>query len=61
MIKQCVCALVCVCVLGAQLCPTLWNRMSGSPPASFVCGILQARVLEQVAVQFSRGSSQPWD
>ena len=32
-----------------------------SPPASSVHGILQARILEWVAVPFSRGSSQPRD
>ena len=29
-----------------QLCPTLWDPMDCSPPASPVCGILQARILE---------------
>ena len=43
-------------VKGAQLCPTLCNPMD-----STVHGILQARVLEQVAFPFSRGSSQPRD
>ena len=32
-----------------------------SPPSSFVNGILQAWVLEWVAISFSRGSSQPRD
>ena len=44
-----------------QLCPTLWDPMDCSPPGSSVHGILQARVLEWVAVLFSRGSSQPKD
>ena len=49
-------------VLVAQLwCPTLCNTMSHSPPGSSVPGILQARILEWVAIPFSRGSSQPWD
>ena len=43
----------------AQLCLTLCDPMDDSPPGSSVLGILQARVLEQVAVFFSRGSSQP--
>ena len=30
--------------------------MDRSPPDSFVHGILQARILEQVAISFSRGS-----
>ena len=51
--------LVCVCVLVAQLCLTLCNPMDRSPPGSSVHGILQARILEWVAVPFSRGSSQP--
>ena len=32
-----------------------------NPPGSFVCGILQARTLERVAISFSRGSSPPRD
>ena len=32
-----------------------------SPPGSSVHGIFQARVLEWVAISFSRGSSQPRD
>jgi len=31
------------------------------PPGSSVHGILQARILEGVAIHFSRGSSQTWD
>ena len=30
-------------------------------PGSFVQGIFRARILEWVAISFSRGSSQPWD
>ena len=33
--------------------------MDGSPPGSFVHRILQVRILEWVAILFSRGSSQP--
>ena len=36
-----------------QLCQTLCNPMDGSPPGSPVPGILQARVLEWVAISFS--------
>ena len=32
-----------------------------SPPGSSIHGILQARILEWVAISFPRGSSQPWD
>ena len=35
--------------------------MDCGPPGSSVHGILQARVLEWVAIPFSRGSSQPGD
>ena len=48
-------------VLIAQSCPILWNLMGCSPPGSSVCGILQARTLEWIAIPFSRGSSQPRD
>ena len=48
-------------VLGAQLCLTLCDPMDCSPPGFSVPGILQARILEWVAVPSSRGSSQPRD
>ena len=44
-----------------SLYPTLCNPMDCSPPGSSVCGILQARILECVAMPFSRGSSRPRD
>ena len=40
-----------------QLCSTLCNPMDCSLPGSSIYGILQARVLEWVAISFSRGSS----
>ena len=43
----------------AQSCPTLCDPMDCSLPGSSVPGILQARILEWVAVSFSRESSQP--
>ena len=43
----------------AQSCPTLCNPMNFSPPGSSLHGILQARVLEWVAITFSRVSSRP--
>ena len=46
-------------VLVTQLCLTLRNPMDCSPPGSSVHGILQARILEWVAIPFSRGSSWP--
>ena len=45
----------------AQSCPTLCDPTYCSPPGSSVHGILQARILEWVAISFSRGSSQPRD
>ena len=47
---------VCVCLI-AKLCPTFCDPMNYSPPASSVHGILQARILERVAIPFSRGFS----
>ena len=44
-----------------QSCHTLCDPMDCSPPGSSVHGILQARILEWVAISFSRRSSQPRD
>ena len=44
-----------------QSCPTLCDPMDWSPPGFPIHGILQARILEWVAISFSRGSSQPRD
>ena len=52
---------VCVCAKSLQLCVTLCNLMDCSPPGSPVHGISQGRILEWVAIFFSRGSSQPRD
>ena len=43
----------------AQSCPTFCDPMDCSPPDSSIHGILQARILEWVAISFSRDSSQP--
>ena len=40
---------------------SLWPGLDYSPPGSSVHGILQARILEWVAIPLSRGSSQPRD
>ena len=48
-----------VTVFIAQLCPTLCNPMDCSLPGSSVSGILQAKILEWVAIPFSKGSSKP--
>ena len=44
-----------------QSCPTLCDPMDYSLPGSSVHGIFQARVLERVAISFSRGSSRSRD
>ena len=41
-----------------QLYSTLYDPMDSSPPGSSVHGILKGRVLEWVAISFSRGSSE---
>ena len=54
----------CPCVRGCpvtQLCLTLCDPLDCSPPGTAVHGILQARMLEWVAIPFSRGSLQPRD
>ena len=48
-------------VLVAQSYPSLCDPLDCSPPGSSVLGILQARILEWVAIPFTRGSSQPRD
>ena len=52
------CAVLC---LVAQSYLTLFNHMDCSPPGSLSLGILQARILEWVAMPASRGFSQPKD
>ena len=53
--------LMCVLCPVAQSCPTLCDPVDYCPPGSSVHGILQARILEWVAMPSSRGSSQPRD
>ena len=49
---------VCLCLcLVAHLWPTLCNPLDCSLPGSSVHGIFQARILEWVAIFFSKGSS----
>ena len=45
----------------AYLCLTLCDPMDCSQPGSSVHGVVLARILEWVAILFSRGSSQPQD
>ena len=51
----------CAVCLVTQSCLTLCNPRDCSPPGSSVQWILQARILEWVAMPFSRGSSLPRD
>ena len=44
-------------VLVARLSPTLRHPVDCSLPGSSIHGILQARILEWIAILFSRGSS----
>ena len=44
------------CCLVAKSCPTVCDPMDYSPPGSSVHGIFQARMLECIAIPFSRGS-----
>ena len=43
----------------AQLCPIPCDSMDRSPPGSSVHGVLQARILEWVAIPFSRDLPDP--
>ena len=52
---------ILVKVLVSQACLNLCNPMDCRLPGSSVHGILQARILEWVAIPFGRGSSQPKD
>ena len=60
-VRECVCVHACTCLARLTLC----DPMDCSPPGSSVHGILQARILERVAIpfciSFSRGSSRPRD
>ena len=48
-----------MCVLVTELCPTLCDPVNYSPPASSVHGIFKARILEWVAIPFSRDLPNP--
>ena len=52
---------MCLHAKSLQLCPTLCNPMDCSPPGFSVHGILQARILEWVAMLSSMAFSQPRD
>ena len=51
----CVCVCVCMCgYSGAQSCPTLCKPMDCSLPGSSVHGVFQAKILEWVAISYSK-------
>ena len=50
-----------LCVLVTQLCLALCDPTDYSLPGFSVRGTLQARILEWIAILFSRGTSQPRD
>ena len=52
---------VLCCAKLLQSCPALCDPMDCSLPGSSVHGVLQARILEWVAMPSSRGSSRPRD
>ena len=50
---------LCVCVLAIQSCPTLCNPVDVSLPGSSIHGILQASILEWLAIPVSRDPPDP--
>ena len=59
-IKMCLTSLILACLV-TQSYPTLCDPMDRIPPGSSIHGILQARILEWVAMPSFMGSSQPRD
>ena len=57
--NKCVSLITSLRAQSLESCPTICNPTDCSPPGSCVHGILQAKILEHVAISFSRGSSQP--
>ena len=53
----CVCMCVCVYTLGHSVMSNSLGSMDYSPPGSSIHGILQVRLLQTVAISYSRGSS----
>ena len=49
-----VCVCVCACVLGRSVTSHSLRPMDCSSQGSYVCGIFQARILEQVAISDTR-------
>ena len=54
-------AIFCYCCLVTKSCPTLCKPMDCNPPGSSIHGIFWAKILERVAISFSKGSSWPRD
>ena len=50
-----------ICCLVAKSCLFLYNPVDCSVPGSSVHGVSKAKILELVAISFSKGSSQPRD
>ena len=50
----------CSCLV-TKSCPALCDPMDCSPPGSSVHEVSQTRILEWIAISFSKGSSQPRD
>ena len=62
LIQEVICISFPLCVRCVSTsCLTLCDPMGCSPPGSSVQGISQARILEWVAISYSRGSSRPRD
>ena len=51
----------CILFLVTKSCPILWDLIDYSLPGSSVHEISQTRILEWIAISFSRGSYQPGD
>ena len=52
---------LCWAVCALSSVRLFWDLEDGGTPGFFVHGISQARILEVVAISYSRGSSQPRD
>ena len=57
--KYCMLPFMYVCVSGSVVSDSLQPHGLYSPPGSFVCGILQASILEWVTISYSRDLPDP--
>ena len=55
----CSCEMSCASVLRHSVVADYWDPVDCSPPGSTVHGIFQARVLESVAISYSKGYPNP--